>query len=269
MLLAMDVGNTQTVLGLFSGNQLTRDWRIRTIRDGTADEYGSLIRDLCQEKTREGRAIQGIVVASVVPPLDTAIREMAGTYFNLEPLFVTSENLPGLPIRYHEPKDVGADRVVNAVAALKEYVPPMIIVDFGTAITFDVIDEKGEYIGGAISPGIGISLQALFENAARLPPVDLVRPTSPVGTRTVESIQSGVLYGYASLVEGMVERITGEIGQVSSVIATGGQAPLMAELCPSFTAIDTNLTLKGLCIAYERLNKGKGSRVQGSKGSRV
>jgi len=162
MLLAMDVGNTQTVLGLFSGSRLVRDWRIRTIREGTADEYGSLIRDLCTDEIDRNGGLEGLVVACVVPPLDSVVREMAQAYFDLKPVFVTSENLPGLPVRYREPRDVGADRVVNAVAALKEYSPPLVIVDFGTAITFDVINEKGEYIGGAISPGIGISLTAPF-----------------------------------------------------------------------------------------------------------
>lgn len=253
MLLAMDAGNTQTVLGLFSGLRLVRDWRIRTIREGTADEYGSLIRDLCMEEIERNGGLEGMVVACVVPPLESVVREMAQAYFHLKPIFVTAENLPGLPVRYRTPRDVGADRVVNAVAALDEYSPPVVIVDFGTAITFDVINEKGEYIGGAISPGIGISLTALFESAARLQPVDLVQPASTVGQSTAESIQSGVLYGYADLVDGMVRRITAEIGGEPRVIATGGYAPLMAKVCSTFTAVDTKLTLKGLGIAYHRL----------------
>ncbi len=257
MLLAIDVGNTQTVLGLFSGKKLIRDWRIRTRRHGTADEYGVVVRDLLRDESGRNQALEGIVIANVVPPLDTVIREMAKNYFNLEPLFVTAENITWLPVKYHEPRDVGADRVVNALAALEEYTPPLIIVDFGTAITFDVINERGEYIGGAISPGIGISLHALFENAAKLQPVDLVRPPSPIGTRTVESIQSGVLYGYASLVEGMIKRISQEIGGQPPVIATGGYAPLMSEVCPVFTEVDKHLTLKGLCIAYNRLTRKK------------
>ncbi len=257
MLLAMDVGNTQTALGLFSGTKLVRNWRIRTRRDGTEDEYGALIRSLLEDEVGGAREVEGFVVASVVPPLDAVIRDMAKTYLRLKPLFVTAENLTWVPVRYHEPRDVGADRVVNALAALEEHTPPLIIVDFGTAITFDVINEKGEYIGGAISPGIGISLQALFENAARLQPVDLVRPPSPVGTKTSESIQSGVLYGYASLVEGMVERIAKEIGGQPRVIATGGYASLMSEVCSVFTAVDIHLTLKGLCIAYNRLSRKK------------
>jgi len=251
MLLAMDVGNTQTVLGLFSGKRRVRDWRIRTIRDGTADEYGALIRDLCCRE--ESEELEGMIISNVVPPLDSVLREMAQAYFNLQPHFVTAENLPGIPVHYHEPEDVGADRVVNAVAALEDFPPPLIIVDFGTAITFDVINEKGEYIGGAISPGIGISLDALFEKAARLQPVDLVRPPFAVGRNTVESIQSGVLNGYASLVEGMVEQIKREIGGHPRVIATGGYAAMMAEICSGFTAVDEHLTLKGLCIAYHRL----------------
>jgi type III pantothenate kinase len=257
MLLAIDVGNTQTVLGLFSGKKLIRDWRIRTRRGGTADEYGVVVRDLLRDESGRNRPLEAIVVANVVPPLDTVIREMAQTYLNLQPLFVNAENITWIPVRYDEPRDVGADRLVNALAALEEYSPPLIIVDFGTAITFDVINEKGEYIGGAISPGIGISLHALFENAARLQPVDLVRPPSPVGTKTSESIQSGVLYGYASLVDGMVKRISQEIGAQPSVIATGGYASLMSETCSVFTAVDKHLTLKGLCIAYHRLTPKK------------
>jgi type III pantothenate kinase len=253
MLLAMDVGNTQTVLGLFSGSTLVRHWRIRTIREGTADEYGSLIRDLCMKEVGQNGGLEGMVVACVVPPLDSVVREMAQAYFGLKPVLVTSENFPGLPVRYREPRDVGADRVVNVVAALEEHPPPLVIVDFGTAITFDVINEKGEYIGGAISPGIGISLGALFEKAAKLQSVDLIRPASPVGRSTTESIQSGVLYGYASLVDGMIKRMSRAIGQEPRVIATGGYAPLMAEVCSGFTAVDTHLTLKGLCIAYGRL----------------
>lgn len=255
MLMAIDVGNTQTVLGLFSGKELVRHWRIRTLRDSTADEYGSLIRDLLRDETGRNQKVEGMVVASVVPSLDAVVRDMAQSYFNLKPLFVTAENLPGLPVRYHEPRDVGADRVVNAVAALEEHSPPLIIVDFGTAITFDVINEKGEYVGGAISPGIGISMKALFEKAAKLQSVDLVLPPSPVGSTTVESIQSGLLYGFASLVEGMVKRITQTMVGQPRIIATGGYAALMSEVYPGFDAVDMNLTLKGLCIAYHRLNQ--------------
>lgn len=255
MLLAMDVGNTQTVLGLFSGTDLVRDWRIRTIPNGTADEYGSLVRDLCDREIGPEQELTGMVVASVVPSLDIVVREMAQSYLHIQPVFITSENLPGLTVLYHEPRDVGADRVVNAVAALEEHAPPLIIVDFGTAITFDVINEKGEYAGGAISPGIGISMNALFEKAARLQSVDLVLPPSPVGSSTAESIQSGLLYGYASLVEGMVKRITQTIGGKPRVIATGGYAALMAGVYPGFDAVDMNLTLKGLRIAYHRIRE--------------
>jgi len=254
MLLAMDIGNTQTVLGLFSGTDLIRDWRIRTIPDGTADEYGALIRDLCSKEIGRDQGLTGMAVASVVPSLDGVVRDMAQSYVNLRPLFVTAENLPGLPVRYQRPGDVGADRVVNAVAALEEHSPPLIIVDFGTAITFDVINEKGEYVGGAISPGIGISMKALFEKAAKLQSVDLVLPPSPVGGSTVESIQSGLLYGFASLVEGMVKRIEQTMTGHPRIIATGGYAALMANVYPKFDAVDMNLTLKGLCIAYRRIH---------------
>ncbi len=257
MLLAMDVGNTHTVLGLFSGSRLVRDWRIRTVRDGTADEYGVMVGNLLRNQHPGEGAVAGMVIANVVPPLDSVLKEMAATRFQLDPLFISAESLPGVTVRYREPRDVGADRVVNALAALERYAPPLIIVDFGTAITFDVINADGDYVGGAILPGIGISLSALFRNASRLLPVDLICPPSPVGKTTEESIQSGVFYGYASLVEGMVSRITAEVGPVSAVIATGGFAPLMSERIPVITEVDTHLTLRGLQIAYSR-TKSKG-----------
>jgi type III pantothenate kinase len=255
MLLALDVGNTHTVLGLFEGPTLVRHWRIRTVKGGTADEYGVLLRDLLRDALLANRTLSGVIIASVVPPLDAVLREMVRSFFDLEPLFVTAENLPGIPVLYHEPKDVGADRVVNALAALAEHSPPLIVVDFGTALTFDVINEKGEYEGGSIAPGIGISLSALYREASRLAPVDLVPPPTPIGRSTEESIQAGVLFGYASLVEGMVERIGRELEGAPTVIATGGHAPLMAGLIEGVTVVDPDLTLKGLRLAYEALRK--------------
>jgi len=253
MLLALDVGNTHTVLGLFEGAGLRKRWRIRTARGGTADEYGVVIRDLLRYEMKG--SLSSMVVASVVPSLDSVLREMARVCFDLDPVFVTAENIPGIPVLYREPKDVGADRVVNALAALAEEKPPLIIVDFGTAITFDVINEKGEYVGGSILPGIGISLAALYREAARLSPVDLVPPEGPVGRSTEESIRSGVLFGYASLVEGMVERISKEMKEAPTVIATGGFAPLMARVTEGIGRVDTDLTLKGLRLAWDRIKE--------------
>ncbi len=255
MLLALDVGNTHTVLGLFAGPKLLQRWRIRTAKGGTADEYGVVIRDLLREELRAKGALSKMIVASVVPSLDSILREMAGAYFDLDPIFMRAESIPGLPVIYREPKDVGADRVVNALAALAEEKPPLIIVDFGTAVTFDVINGNGEYVGGSIVPGIGISLSALYREAARLSPVDLVPPESSIGRSTEASIQSGVLFGYASLVEGMVKRISEEMGEQPTVIATGGFAPLMAKVTAGMDRVDTDLTLKGLRIAWERLQK--------------
>jgi type III pantothenate kinase len=255
MLLAMDVGNTHTVLGLFSNSELVQHWRVRTVREGTADEYGVLVRALCRDDSGRNRRLDGIVIASVIPPLKSVLQEMGENFFNVAPVFVTAENLPGIEVLYQEPRDVGADRVVNAVAALEKHEPPLIIVDFGTAITFDVINERGEYAGGSIAPGIGISLQALYQRAARLRSVDLVCPLSVVGKNTEESIQSGVLYGYASLVEGMVARISNEMEKQPVVIVTGGYAPLMAPVLDSIDFVDTDLTLKGLLIAYQRLTQ--------------
>lgn len=255
MLLALDVGNTHTVLGLFAGPKLLQRWRIRTAKGVTSDEYGVVIRDLLRHEMRRNGTLVRMVVASVVPSLDSVLREMARTYFDLDPIFVTAENIPGIPVLYREPKDVGADRVVNALAALAEEKPPLIIVDFGTAITFDVINQKGEYVGGSIVPGIGISLSALYREAARLAPVDLVPPEGPIGRSTEESIQSGVLFGYASLVEGMVARISKEMGETPKVIATGGFAPLMAKVTAGISRVDTDLTLKGLRMVYDRLQK--------------
>jgi len=255
MLLALDVGNTHTVLGLFAGQDLLQRWRIRTAKVGTADEYGVVIRDMLREEMRQNGALSGMVIASVVPSLDSVLREMARTYFDLDPVFVTAENIPGIPVLYREPKDVGADRVVNALAALAEEKPPLIIVDFGTAVTFDVINDRGEYAGGSILPGIGISLSALYREAARLAPVDLVPPERSIGRSTEESIQSGVLFGYAGLVEGMVERISKEMGGNPAVIATGGFAPLMAKVTAGIHRVDTDLTLKGLRLAWDRMKK--------------
>jgi len=255
MLLALDVGNTHTVLGLFEDADLRKRWRIRTAKGGTSDEYGVVVRGLLRDEVRRNGTLSMMVIASVVPSLDSVLREMARTYFNLDPVFITAENIPGLPISYREPKDVGADRVVNALAALAEEEPPLIIVDFGTAVTFDVINARGEYAGGSIVPGIGISLSALYREAARLSPVDLVPPEGPIGRSTEESIQSGVLFGYASLVEGMVARIAKEMKETPTVIATGGFAPLMAEVTSGIARVDTDLTLKGLRMAYDRLQK--------------
>ncbi len=256
MLLAIDIGNTHTVLGLFSGTDLTGHWRIHTVRECTADEYGVVIRNLLRDGSGRRQTPTAVIIASVVPPLDSVMREMCRRHFGLHPVFVTAENLPGLRVRYREPSNVGADRVVNALAALAGHAPPLVIVDFGTATTFDVISADGEYVGGAIAPGIGISLKALFTHAARLPSVDLVRPAHAVGESTEESIQSGVLYGYASLVEGMLDRIGREAGEPATVLATGGYAPLMAEVIEASLVVDTDLTLKGLCLAH-RLLQGR------------
>ncbi len=258
MLLVVDVGNTNTVLGVFEGKKLRAQWRLTTPHAQTADEYGMLIRNLFSLDGLQPSQISGIMVASGVPPLNAWIEEMAKKYFNLQALFVGPGIRTGMAIHYENTQEVGADRIANGVAAFEKYGGPCVIVDFGTAITFDAISEKGEYLGGVIAPGIGISAQALFERAARLPRVEIREPQRVIGTNTVGSMQSGLFYGAVGMVDGILDRLCAVLGEKTTVIATGGQASLIASACKYKPPVDPSLTLEGLRIIYER-------NLQGSK----
>ena len=252
MLLVVDVGNTNTVLGLFDGDQLVHDWRIRTVVDHTVDEYGMLIYNLYKTSRISSRKIQDIIISCVVPPMLNILEPLCQKYFNLKPLIVGPGVKTGMPIFYDNPREVGADRIVNAVAGYEKYKKDLIIVDFGTATTFDYVSEKGEYMGGCISPGIMISSDALFERAAKLPRVELSKPKSIVAKDTISSMQAGIMYGYAGLVDGICDRMKAEVKSNPLVVATGGLAKIVAPETKSIDVVDEMLTLEGLRIIYLR-----------------
>ncbi|MBZ5515037.1 MAG: type III pantothenate kinase [Acidobacteriia bacterium] len=252
MLLVIDVGNTNTVLGVFEGRELRAQWRLSTNHQQTADEYGILIRNLFALDSVQPASIDGVMVASVVPPLNSVLEEMSEKYFHLTAIFLGPGTRTGMAIHYDNPQEVGADRIADSVAAFEKYGGPCVVVDFGTAITFDAISEKGEYLGGVIAPGIGISSEALFQQAARLPRVEIRAPNRVIGTNTVGSMQAGLFYGAVGLVDGILDRLAAVLGPKMKVVATGGQAPLVAGSSKYRPPVDPSLTLEGLRIIYER-----------------
>jgi len=264
MLLVLDVGNTNTVLGVFDPesadksarnsqqNGLVANWRVATVATQTVDEYGVLFRNLFAMDHLEVNNIRGIVISSVVPPLDSTLRQVCEKYFGVKPLFVEPGVKTGMPVHYDNPAEVGADRIVNSVAAFEKHGGPCVVVDFGTATTFDCVSRKGEYLGGVISPGIGISADALFERTARLPRVDIRKPARVIGSTTVGSLQSGLYYGYLGLVDGILALLLNELGPETTVVATGGLASLIGTGSKYIKHVDDLLTLEGLRIIWQR-----------------
>ncbi len=251
MLFVVDVGNTNITLGLYREEELVAHWRLATVHERMPDEYAMLVLDLFAHGGFKAADVAGIAIASVVPPLTGVFATLSRDYFAREALVVDAGVKTGVRVRYDNPREVGADRVVDAAAVHKYYGGPACIIDFGTGTTFDAISAEGDYLGGAIAPGIGIAAEALFQRAAKLPRIDLVRPPSAIGTNTVHSMQSGLLFGYVGLVEGMVARFRAELGRGMKVIGTGGLAELIARETKVIEVVDPWITLKGLRLIYD------------------
>ena len=251
MLLAIDAGNTNITLGLFRDEDLVAQWRLVTDREKSSDEYGAELKDLFSKAGIDLKEVEGVVIASVVPPLNPALQQMSAVNFNVSPLFVDHSNA-GIVIVYDQPSDLGADRIVDAVAAVAKYGAPCIVVDFGTATTFNAIDANGEFIGGAISPGLMTCADALFSRTAKLPRVEFTRPEKVIASSTMSAIQSGLYHGYAGLVDGILREMLEAMGGKPQVIATGGLAPLIADASQHISKVDETLTLDGLHLVYKR-----------------
>ncbi len=274
MLLALNVNNTNTVIALFpieNGRvgDLRITWRISTRHQQTADEYGILVRDLLAGEGISSKDITGIVIASVVPPIDWILRQFCERYFGQKPVFIEPGVKTGLPIRTDNPAEAGADRIANCVGAFEKYGGPCIVIDFGTATNFDVISAKGEFIGGAIAPGLNISADALFARAARLPRVEIKRPPKIIGTNTVDNLQIGLYYGHIGLVDSILERMIADLGTNTVCVATGGLAHLIAGDSKYITQINDTLTLEGLRIIYERHRNARGRTHQDDSAAKV
>lgn len=259
-ILAVDVGNSNMVIGVFEGDRLARHWRVATVAERTADEYAALLHSL-ELSTAGGdpavlSGVEGISLSSVVPPVTQAWQEYGRRHLGVEPLVVTSGVDIGVPLLVDRPSEVGSDRLVNAVAAVARYGAPLIVVDLGTATTFDAISKEGAFLGGAIAPGVAVATEALFAHTAQLPRVELVRPPGAIGKNTVHNIQSGIVYGFAGQIDGLVRRIAAELGGSPRVIATGGFAELLARESETIEVVDPLLTLEGLRIVYHRIHAG-------------
>ena len=255
MLLALDAGNSNITIGAFDGPKMCAQWRLRTVHEQTADEWGILLRNLFAPAGLDIASVDGIIIASVVPPIDSTLALMTQRYFHTEAMFVGPRTNLGLTVRYDNPNEVGADRLVNGVAGFYKYGGPCVIVDFGTTINFDVISKNAEYLGGAIAVGIGIAVEALFSKTARLPLVDFRPPKDVVGTNTVASMQSGLYFGAVGMIDGILERIIEKLGPDTKTIATGGQASIIVGGSRYLKTVDEHLTLEGLEMIWER-NKG-------------
>ena len=252
MLLVFDIGNSNIVLGTYEGKKLMRHWRISTDRQKTGDEYGMLINNLFNFQGLKMNDISAIIISSVVPPLVVPLVKMCQRYFKIKPLVVGPGIKTGIRLKYENPREIGADRIVNAVGAHEQYGGPLIVIDIGTATTFDVVDDNGDYLGGAIAPGIGISTEALFQRAAKLPRIELVTPKSVICRNTITSMQAGIIYGFVGQIDEIVRRIKAEMGVNPKVIATGGLATMIAKESTTIDKIDHFLTLTGLRVLYER-----------------
>jgi type III pantothenate kinase len=252
VLLAHDVGNTNVTIGTFDGSRVTGTWRLRTIREQTADEWGILMRNLFSLSSLDLGAVDGVIISSVVPAVDQPLEAMAERYFKRKPMFVGHTTDLGITIRYDNPREVGADRLVNSVAGFCKYGGPCIVVDLGTTINFDIVSEAGEFLGGVICPGIGMSISGLFARTARLPMVDFREPEKLIGSNTVGSITSGLYYGFVGMIDGIVERVSAELGPNTKAVATGGQGHMITRASRHVKIYDENLTLDGLRLIWER-----------------